>query len=669
MLDVLQILKRKELWIPYLKKYSRRYVNKVSYNTKKKFGIDPLDIDISRLQKYLKRNSGSLTYKYVTNHMQCSFLCEDFESSAKKLKADKDFMSKLEMTANNVCNKKFLVLGREFDCVYNKNTEHYRWHDDIIADYSYVLSHYSLVRAKNNVPGVDIKNVWELSRMQYLFAPALFWRLTGDEKAAKIVISVIEDWINCNGLEEGPNWNIAMEAGIRVSNMILAFQLISNYEGIDDCFIEKIVASVYQHMNFILRNEENVAGRTSNHYLGGLLGLLAVSSTFTFLPNANFVYEYARQSFEIEIEKQILSDGGGFEGSTAYQRLVGEMFSLAAIVMKNTHTQVSKMYFSRIEAIADYASAISKTDGSFPQIGDNDGGRIFQLFKEKNNSNAFMVSLASAFIGKIFYQPLCKEVLCFVKRDEEGAIKCGETLRVFPESRHALYKAGNIYCILTAGDAHRFDMGGHVHNDKLSFELMYKGKNFIVDPGSGCYTSYPDIRKAFLSIKQHSTIQIGNFEQNISHSPFSKIKNSSTTNEIFVNGNFDKAELNAKISVFHDNVECIQIRKILIDKDSCITIEDCISSAFTQKCICRYVLHPDVSVEIIGNTAKMENDGISIVLKAPDVLHCSEGLYSDNYGQWKKTQIIWCEIYNRLPDVNKFYTQIEFLNDRAMQLH
>lgn len=660
LLDALQIIKRRELWIPYLRKYLKRYVHLTLYTLKKFLHIDPITKDISVLEKHLKSYSGSLTYEYVSRYMKYSFFCEDFESSENKLKFDREFIARLEMTANNVVNRKFLVLGKEFDCVYDEEKRHYRWHDDIIADYNYVISHYSLARVKNRVPGVDIKNLWELSRMQYLFAPALLWKLTGNEKCAEFVKNVVEDWIDCNRLEEGPNWNIAMEAGIRVSNMVLIFQLISNYQGIHDNFIKKIVASTYQHMNFILRNEENVAGRTSNHYLGGLLGLLAVSSTFTFLPNAKSVYEYARQSFEIEIKKQILDDGGDFEGSTAYQRLVGEMFSLAAVIMKNSNTEISEEYFSRLRLLSDYASAISKPDGSFPQIGDNDGGRIFQLFKEQNNSSSFLVSLASAIIGKRICEPFCKEIMCFVKLKEKCSVENVEILRLFPESRHSIYKAVDVYCILTAGDAHRFGMTGHIHNDKLSFELMYKGINFIVDPGSGCYTSFTHIRKTFVSIEEHSTIQIGNYQQNANFSPFSQIKSPSVTNRISVNGNMQIAELSASITLYHDDAKYMQTRKIFIDKNKdTITIKDSISGGSKQKCICRFVLHPDANIVFQGNTATIVNKGISIILKAPNEIHCSEGLYSDTYGEWRKTRIIWSECYNQIENINEFYTVIE----------
>lgn len=663
MSNTLQILKRKELWIPYLRKYAQRYANRAAYNIQKYFHVDPIAKDISYLEKYLKRNSGSLTYKYVIEHMQCTFICDDFKSIDNELKSDKDFMTKLKMTANNTLDRKFLVLGEEIDCVYDENKRHYRWHDDIIANYTYIMSHYSLARAKNRVPGVDIKNLWELSRMQYLFAPALLWKLEGDEKFAEFVKEVIDDWVDCNRLNEGPNWNIAMEAGIRVANMLLAFQLISNYAGLDDAFIKKLVASTYQHMNFILRNEENVAGRTSNHYLGGLLGLLAVSSTFIFLPNAGKVYRYAIQSFEKEIQKQILSDGGDFEGSTAYQRLVGEMFSLAAVIIKNSNAELSEMYLSRLESLTDYAAVISKPDGSFPQIGDNDGGRIFQLFKEQSNSSAFMVSMASAITGKRISTPLRKEVGCFVKLKDKSITELVETLRVFPESKHAIYRTRDIYCILTAGDAHRFGMSGHIHNDKLSFELMYKGINFVVDPGSGCYTSFPHIREALVSIEEHSTIQIGNSQQNANYSPFMQIKNPSVTNAISVKGDIDRAELSANITICDNEGQNVITRKIFIDKNNfSIIIKDSISGESKQKCICRYVLHPDVSVELAGNSAEITNNGISIKLKAPNEIRCSEGLYSDTYGKWGKTSIIWCEYCDQNHDISEFYTHIELCN-------
>lgn len=56
--------------------------------------------------------------------------------------------------------------------------------------------------------------------------------------------------------------------------------------------------------------------------------------------------------------------------------------------------------------------------------------------------------------------------------------------------------------------------GNHTHNDQLSFELTVDGQAIIVDTGTYIYTPWPDRRNRFRSTAMHSTLQVGEREQN-----------------------------------------------------------------------------------------------------------------------------------------------------------
>jgi hypothetical protein len=46
-------------------------------------------------------------------------------------------------------------------------------------------------------------------------------------------------------------------------------------------------------------------------------------------------------------------------------------------------------------------------------------------------------------------------------------------------------------------------VGGHAHNDKLSFELCVDGEDIIVDPGSYIYALNPEMRNHFRCAASH----------------------------------------------------------------------------------------------------------------------------------------------------------------------
>ena len=57
-------------------------------------------------------------------------------------------------------------------------------------------------------------------------------------------------------------------------------------------------------------------------------------------------------------------------------------------------------------------------------------------------------------------------------------------------------------------------IGGHNHNDILSFEFNKNWVDFIIDPWTYCYTSDIKQRNYFRSTKAHNTISVNNLEQN-----------------------------------------------------------------------------------------------------------------------------------------------------------
>jgi hypothetical protein len=55
---------------------------------------------------------------------------------------------------------------------------------------------------------------------------------------------------------------------------------------------------------------------------------------------------------------------------------------------------------------------------------------------------------------------------------------------------------------------------GHVHNDKLSFELFAEGKTIIEDGGTYLYTPLPQRRNEFRSVQAHHGILVDAAEPN-----------------------------------------------------------------------------------------------------------------------------------------------------------
>jgi len=69
-------------------------------------------------------------------------------------------------------------------------------------------------------------------------------------------------------------------------------------------------------------------------------------------------------------------------------------------------------------------------------------------------------------------------------------------------------REGNLYMVIDAGPVGQGGVGGHAHNDTLSFELFYYDKSFVVDPGTYCYTGDQPARNMFRSSLFHNIMVV-----------------------------------------------------------------------------------------------------------------------------------------------------------------
>src|SRR5262249_18550110 len=75
-------------------------------------------------------------------------------------------------------------------------------------------------------------------------------------------------------------------------------------------------------------------------------------------------------------------------------------------------------------------------------------------------------------------------------------------------------RASTTHLIIDCGAVGTRGLGGHGHNDILSFELWLNGMNIINECGTYLYTASADWRNQFRSTAFHNTIQVDDQELN-----------------------------------------------------------------------------------------------------------------------------------------------------------
>lgn len=289
-----------------------------------------------------------------------------------------------------------------------------QWYEDVPFAYS---------GQKN---GVDIKAPWELARLQHLPLLGVAFQAASQGVAGFRNPSVyleeftneVLDFIATNPPQFGVNWSCPMEVAIRITNILVAFDLFRSGGGIFTLeFSQELLRSVSQHGSHISKNLEWVEEFRSNHYLANIVGLLFVASYLPRSPEVDVWLAFSVQEFVKEVSLQFLDDGANFEASTSYHRLSAEMVVYCAALilglqhdkrealrcydsslrqgLPHLHSAPLPMYqiegnasekvplpswfFERMEKMAEFTMHMTHPQGDIAQFGDNDSGRFLKF--------------------------------------------------------------------------------------------------------------------------------------------------------------------------------------------------------------------------------------------------------------------------------------------------
>lgn len=261
-------------------------------------------------------------------------------------------------------------------------------------------------------PGVDIKVPWELNRFQHLAMMGLHsvrLRAEGDRQGAEAVVAEVVlqiiDWIAANPPRYGINWRYPMEIGLRAWNWIWALALLQDAEALSGRPTEVIVRSLLDHALLLETYVRYSPEKRNNHYLSYVVGALGIACCLPETRWSNRLIAVCIRELRREMTHRIYPDGSCHERTTAYHRLVTEMFVWATSLV--LHLPADRMkrvrcalrdpvrheglesqpagapfscdYWDRLARMVYLLGALEQPDGLSPLIGDCDSGRLHKL--------------------------------------------------------------------------------------------------------------------------------------------------------------------------------------------------------------------------------------------------------------------------------------------------
>jgi hypothetical protein len=399
--------------------------------------------------------------------------------------------------------------------------------------------------------GSDIKVPWELSRFQHLPTLGKAYWLTSDEKYATEFVNEISDWIDSNPPQYGVNWTCTMDIAIRAVNWIWGYELFKNSPQITDELLAKSLRSLIIHARHIAVNLERTSrltelasdllihrefnvgtlkpawrGTNSNHYLSDIVGLVYLGVIFPEFKDAKKWSDFGIKELISEMEGQVYPDGVDYEGSISYHRLVTELFLSATLLCLKNGMTFPKWYIERLEKMIEFVMHYTKPDGTAPQIGDNDDGRLHIVanYGDWNRlDHRYLLSVGAVAFNRADLKQAAGEFHeeAFWLLGKEGLKKFNELpdqkastdSKALPNGGFYIMRRDSLYMIVDCVPTDPRSPSGHKHNSRLSFELFAYDKSFIIDPGAYIYTADRDMRNLFRSTKYHNTVTVDSEEQ------------------------------------------------------------------------------------------------------------------------------------------------------------
>ena len=482
----------------------------------------------------------------------------------------------------------------------------------------------------------DIKVPWELSRCHQWVALGRAYALDADPRYAAEFAAQLGSWLDHNPWPYGPNWARAMEAAVRAINWMWAGALFADAAEFSASLRQRWLAALVQHARYILDNLE-YADVNGNHYLSNGVGLLFLG---TLLPDATEASAWRKKGAQIvwgELWSQVHADGVDFEQGIGYQGLVLEFWYSTLILCERNGVEVPAGVRERLERMFDFVYAYTRPDGTFPQIGDNDDGRLAGLDDEPPGSHRRHLAVGAVLFDRPEWRAAAGDAvetaLWLLGPDALAPAPQAEPIdsRAFKDGGFYVLRSPESVMVVDAGEVGMRGIGGHGHNDVLSFDLWAAGAPVLVDSGTYTYTADPAARQRMRATAAHNTVRVDGQE----------IARLGSSRWLWQIANDARPTVRRwESDAEHDLLEAehagytrlpravVHRRRIQFDKTRCIwRIDDELEGEGEH--LIELFLHPAVPLEFFGRDARLKAPRGDVWLFPPQATELTPGTWLD----------------------------------------
>jgi len=392
--------------------------------------------------------------------------------------------------------------------------------------YAFRINHRSEAETGN------VKQVWEISRLQHLTLLATAWFLSHDEAYARRVSDQLDSWMRENPFLSGINWTSGIEIGIRLISLTWIRRLLDDWPAVADHFenSQLAVRQIRWHQQYLAAFRSR-GSSANNHVIAEAAGQLVASCAFPWFAESARWRRKSARLLEDQLIRNTFPSGIGRELATDYQCFVAELGLLAAVEAEAAGCPLSLSTWQRLCAMVDSGAALLDERLRPPRQGDSDEGRALLLDPPAANRWPSLLGLGAAHFGRLDWWPKIPpdasstiiSALAGSVRDVGGRparrpwrfADAGTTVL-----RTTNRQAPEIWCRCDGGPHGYLSIAAHAHADALSVEVRYGGVDVLADPGTYCYHGEPAWRSYFRSTIAHNAVELDGRSQSADGGPF-----------------------------------------------------------------------------------------------------------------------------------------------------
>ncbi|MGV9984046.1 alginate lyase family protein [Streptomyces olivaceus] len=380
----------------------------------------------------------------------------------------------------------------------------------------------------------DIKQIWELSRHQYLTVLAAAYAVTGDERYAERVAEHLRSWWASNAPLRGVHWTSGIELGIRLLSWVWIRRLLDGWPGAAALFEGNPVAldQIWHHQRWLAAFPSR-GSSANNHAVAEAAGQFAAACAFGWFPDSARWRTDALRSLERHLRSNTFGSGLNRELATEYHGLVLELGLSALAEADAARVPVPATVRLVLLRMTDALAALVDDRLRPPRQGDADDGHGLVVDGTGTDRWASLLATGGAVFGPLDWWPAVTGTDVRTPLLTALVRPCGEEGVVPAVSRPARRPAhfadagltvlrgpAGIWCRCDGGPHGFLSIAAHAHADALSVEVRLDGVDVLADPGTFCYHGQPVWRRYFRSTLGHNTLELDGTDQSVSGGPF-----------------------------------------------------------------------------------------------------------------------------------------------------